>query len=410
MKPKDQMGSVAGIGLDVHYEFSTVTMRDSKEKVVCRERLEHRDREALRRRLAQWPPGAVTAMEGSFGWGWLSDELLAAGLDAHLSSCFKVEQLRQARGQVHTNRKDADLLSLLPLERTRWWEVWRATKEVRDHRELTRYWIVLRAMAVEVKNRLHALCHRHGIFYDFPDLFGGKGRAFLAEVAKVGQFPGGQLGEGALFHWRGQVKLFEHLREQLADLTRELRRRLARTDLIRRLDGIPGIGLILSHVLMAEIGQIARFANSRCLARYCLLAPQAYDTGQADPARAPIGRHLGKKGNHVLKWAMILAARGAVRKGGKWRKIFDRYTAGGRQSRNRGYIKVAREMVAVVDVIWRKNVAYTDTPPARPGSVPGKEGSKASVVSSPAPAATVQGRARRQAKIAVGTRSGTGQL
>ena len=97
MKPKDQMGSVAGIGLDVHYEFSTVTMRDSKEKVVCRERLEHRDREALRRRLAQWPPGAVTAMEGSFGWGWLSDELLAAGLDAHLSSCFKVEQLRQAR-------------------------------------------------------------------------------------------------------------------------------------------------------------------------------------------------------------------------------------------------------------------------------------------------------------------------
>jgi len=364
MKTKNRYGSVAGVGMDVHYEFSTVTMRDAKEKVVYRERLEHRDRAGLRRRLSQWPKEVPVVMEASFGWGWLSDEMLAAGIDVHLSNCYKLERLRQARGQVHTNRKDADLLSLLPLEDSHWWEVWRAPKEVRDHRELTRYWIVLKAMDVEVRNRLHALCHRHGIFYDFNDLFGGRGRAFLAEVAKAGQFPDGQLDEGTLFHWRGQVKLLEHLREQLADLTKELRKRLTRSELARRLDGIPGYGLILVHVLMAEIGDIRRFASQRQLASYSLLAPRAYETGQADPSRRPIGRHLGKQGNHVLKWAMILGARGAVRKGGKWRKVFDRYTAGGRNNRNRGYIKVARDLVPVVDVVWRKNVEYSDTPPA----------------------------------------------
>jgi transposase len=293
--------------------------------------------------------------------------MLAAGLDVHLSNCYKLERLRQARGQVHTNKKDADLLSLLPLEAARWWEVWRAPRDVRDLRELTRYWITLKAMDVEAKNRLHALCHRHGIFYDFKDLFGGRGRAFLAEVARNGLFPDGQLDEGALFHWRGQVKLIEHLREQLADLTRELRKRLTRSALASRLDGIPGVGLILAHVLMAEIGDINRFAGHGRLASYSLLAPRAHDTGLADPIRTTIGRRLGKKGNHVLKWAMIVAARGAVRKGGKWRNIFDHYTAGGRNSRNRGYIKVARELVKVVDVVWRKNVAYSDTPPARSG-------------------------------------------
>lgn len=372
MKTKSRYGSVAGVGMDVHYEFSTVTMRDAKEKVVCRERLEHRDRSALRVRLSQWPKGVPVVMEASFGWGWLSDEMVAAGIDVHLSNCYKLERLRQARGQVHTNRKDADLLSLLPLEESRWWEVWRSPREVRDHRELTRYWVVLKAMEVELKNRLHALCHRHGVFYEFSDLFGGAGRAFLAEVAKTGRFPGGQLEEGALFHWRGQVKLLEHLRGQLSDLTKELRTRLARSELARRLDGIPGYGLILSHVLMAEIGDIRRFAGQRELASYSLLAPRAYETGQPDPARRPIGRHLGKQGNHLLKWAMVLGARGAVRKGGKWRKIFDRYTEGGRNSRNRGYIKVARELVSVVDVVWRKKVEYTENPPGPSAS--GKKG------------------------------------
>lgn len=364
MKRTGQRGSVAGVGSDVHYEFSTVTMRDAKEKVVRRERLEHRDRQELRRRLAQWPKDAPVVMEASFGWGWLSDEMVAAGLEVHLSNCFKLDRLREARGQVHTNRKDADLLSLLPLEKSRWWEVWRASKDVRDHRELTRHWVVLKAMEVELKNRIHACCHRHGIFHEFADLFSARGRVFLAGVAESGRFPDGQLEPGALFRWRSCVKLLDHLRAQLGELIRELRIRLSRSELARRLDGIPGVGLILAHVLMAEIGDIRRFANQRHLASYSLLAPRAHDTGEPDPSRRPIGRHLGKQGNHLLKWAMILAARGAVRKGGKWRTIFDRYTAGGRNSRNRGYIKVARELVAVVDVVWRKNVAYMDEPTA----------------------------------------------
>jgi len=58
-----------------------------------------------------------------------------------------------------------------------------------------------------------------------------------------------------------------------------------------------------------------------------------------------LGRHLGDRGNRTLKWAFIEAAHGAVRSGGRWRAMFDRLTDGGTRDRNRGYIKVARELV-----------------------------------------------------------------
>ena len=68
-----------------------------------------------------------------------------------------------------------------------------------------------------------------------------------------------------------------------------------------------------------------------------------------------------------MKWTLIEAAHGAVRRGGRWRRMFDRYTDGGRTNRNRGYIKVARELVKVVYAIWKNGTRYTERRPGRPG-------------------------------------------
>ncbi len=146
--------------------------------------------------------------------------------------------------------------------------------------------------------------------------------------------------------------------------------------LIKRLKKISGFGLILSNVLAAEIGKIKRFRNHKALASYTLLAPRSNDTGQDDPDHSPRGRHLGTRGNRTLKWAFIEAAHGAVRSGGRWREMFDRVTNGGKKDRNRGYIKVARELVKVVYVIWSKGLDYQQNPPAREGSGKNKKRSR----------------------------------
>jgi len=366
MSVRNVYDMVSAGGMDVHYKFSQVTMRDEQGQVVRRERLDHPDRKQLRDRLAQWPQGVPFVLEASFGWGWVADLMKEVGLTPVLSNCLKVEQMRKARGLAKTNKKDADLLSLLPAEKDDWWKVWMAPPKVRDQREWMRYRSGLVKIGTQTQNRIHAVFHRHGIFHEFSDLFGAKGRVFLAELCKEGRASDVQLAPGALVGLRGLVRLLGHVRGQLAEVAKKLRGQLNRSPLAKRLDGIPGFGLILSHTLMAEIGEIVRFRNHRKLASYSLLSPIADDTGEDAPGRSPMGRHLGQRGNLTLKWAFIEAAHGAVRSGGKWRKIFDSYTDGGKKNRNRGYIKVARELVKVVYVVWSKCVEYTDNPPARP--------------------------------------------
>ncbi len=370
---KNVSSNVACAGMDVHYKFSNVTFRDADGKVVSRQRLDHRRRKELQDRLSRWPTGIPVVMEASFGWGWLSDLLEEAGQQVHLSNCYKVEQMRKARGWVKTNKKDADLISLLAFEQSDWWKVWRAPPDVRNRREQMRFRSDLVGSQTRVKSRIHAIFHRHGIFHDFSDLFGCKGRKFLVELCLHNPT---NLSYQALLALRGQSKLLDHLRRQLADVARILRKQLLKTPLTMRLKTIPGIGLILAHVLAAEIGRIERFKNQKALASYSLLAPRADDTGQDDPGHSPKGRHLGLRGNRTLKWAFIEAAHGAVRSGGKWRAIFDRVTDGGKKNRNRGYIKVARELVKVVYAVWAKGVDYQAIPPVRPGHKSNKKKSR----------------------------------
>jgi transposase len=391
--------SVRAGGMDVHYKFTTVKMRDGDANIVRSERLDHRDRTQLRKRLASWPKDVPMVMEASFGWSWLADLMIEEGLMPQLSNCYKVEKMRKARGLAKTNCMDAGLLSLMPFEKQSWWKVWMAPPEVRDLREQMRFRASLVGVQTETKNRISALFHRHGIVHEFSDLFGVSGRKFLGELCRTGRTSEVVLMPGAVMTLHGLVELMDFVRSQLAHVAAELRRQLDRNDDIRRLDGIPGIGLILAHTLMAEIGLIGRFRSHRALANYSLLAPQANDTGEDDGSK-PIGRHLGIRGNHTLKWAFIEAARGAVRRGGRWRMLFNAATEGGQKNLNRGYIKVARELVKVVFVVLSRKVEYTDAPPARPGSVQARGDAAAAAVLPP----------RRRMKDFFGkSRSGTGQ-
>jgi transposase len=362
--------SVAAAGVDVHYHFSRVAFVNGKGQTIRRERLEHQDRQALRRRLQQWPKDLQVVMEASFGWGWLSDVMEEEGLDVKLSNCYKVEQMRKARNWVKTNDKDASLLALLPLEAGTWWQVWRAPPEVRDLREWMRHRADQVMLQTIVKCRIHAIFHRHGVFHDFSDLFGGKGRRFLENLASGHDRQSVHLPPGAMAALKGNLVILTWLRHELAGIAVTLHGKLERTAVTRWLKSIPGIGLILSHVLAAEIGELKRFAGAKALANYSLLAPRAADTGEARPDRRPLGRHLGVRGNRTLKWAFIEAAHGAVRSGGAWRAIFDRHTDGGHKDRQRGYIAVARALVDVVYAVWRDEREYQ---PQQPASRPSRE-------------------------------------
>jgi len=355
--------SVSQMGLDVHRKFSKLTARDGQGQVVWRRRLEHAERARLRDDLARWPKGTPVVLEGTFGWGWISDELTAAGLDPHLASSSKVAAWRKARGLAKSNRNDADLLSELWSERQRWWEVWLAPPEVRQQREWLRYRMTLVRMQTALKNRIHAILHRHGILHEQSDLFGRKGRRFLSLLVAPHD---ATLPDSARAMLKGYLQLLDHVRRQIAAVTRQFRKQVSASPAAVRLKTIPGIAWVLSYTILAEIGRIERFASAKHLASYSLLAPRANDSGDEDD-EPPKGRHVGHLGRRTLKWAFIEAAHGAVRKGGRFRAIYDRRTNGGKRDRNRGYIALAHELCRIAYVCWKKQVDYTAEPPLRPG-------------------------------------------
>jgi len=376
--------------MDCHRNFSTMSGRDSDNKIIWRRRLEHKDREALRETLKSFAPGLPVVLEGTFGWGWLSEELKAAGLEPHLASSRKVAAWRTARGLAKSNRLDSDLLSELWPQQPRWWEVWLAPSEVRDQREWLRYRMTLVRIQTSLKNRIHAVLHRHGIVNEHSDLFGTKGRQFLSLLigAKDGRLP-----ESGLATIKGYLRLLDEIRRQIAQVTRELRRQLKRTPEGERLRTLPGVDWILAYTILAEVGRIERFASAKQLASYSLLAPMADDSG--DPTDdAPIGRRVGHIGRRTLKWAWIEAAHGATKKSPRLQDIYDRRTNKGKRDRNRGRIAVAHELCRIAYVMWKKGIDYTETPPPRPGQRPAEV--TAEVSSGNGPARACYGRRRRQ--------------
>lgn len=357
--------SVAQIGVDVHKVFSTVTARGEGQKVVWRERLNHRDRAALRVRLAGWPTGVPVILEGTFGWGWLADEMQEAGLDVRLANSRKVAGWRDVRGLAKSNRTDADLLSALPLEGERWWEVWLPPQDVRDQRECLRYRMQGVAMQTQIKNRIHAVLHRHGILCEVSNQFGVAGRRFLNQLVAPEDVT---LREGSRKVLRNHLETLDHVRGQIAQATRWFRHWVQANPDANRLRTIPGIAWILAYTLAAEIGRIERFRNGKHLASYSLLVPRANDTGEPlGDGEIPLGRHVGRIGRRTLKWAYIEAAHTAVRCSDRFAAIFDQRTNGGKRDKNRGYIAVAHALCDVSYIVLKKGVAYTEDPPARPG-------------------------------------------
>jgi transposase len=227
-----------------------------------------------------------------------------------------------------------------------------------------------------VKNRIHATLHRHGVLHEFSDLFGKKGLVFLKGLCQAppqreaGDPQGVEAalsasGRGTL---SGHLKLLAQVRQQVAQVTRTIRKTVSSSEEGERWRSLPGVSWVLAYTILAEVGPSLRFANHRKLASYALLAPRADDSGDED-GDVPPGRHVGQMGRLTLKWAFIEAAHGAVRKSEYFRGIFDRRTDGGKRDRGRGFIKVGHELSRVGLSCCHYERNYSEQRPARPGSL-----------------------------------------
>lgn len=344
--------SRSALGWDLHRRFSTVSFveqpnldRPDVLRVVRRAKLEHADREAMRAWLAQIPAGTPVAMEGAFGWPWVADLLTELGFQPHLGHPPALKVL--AKNEAKSDRADADRLA-------RFWlqgifpRCYLSTPEVRQIRERVRYRMTLAASRTQIKNRMQAILHRQGILHDFSDLFGKQGRLFLKGLA---------LPAGTRYVLNQWLALLDDLEKLLADVEQWMTANLEEDAIVKRLQTIPGIGLILAHVIRAEVGQIeGHFATRQKFTSYVGLAPMSDDSADRHGRRT-----ISPACNHTLRWAFIEAASSAVRAKScpaKWRRLYERLSSGLRSSQAR--VAVARELAELVYTLWKKGESYRE--------------------------------------------------
>jgi transposase len=221
-----------------------------------RARLEHGDREHMRRWLSRLPAGTAVALEASYGWPWIADLLEELGLEPHLAHPPAVRVL--AQHEAKADRCDADrvgrfqLQGILP-------ESYLAPPEVRQRRERTRSRMALVRLQTAVKNRVQAILHRLGVLHDYSDLFGQAGRQFLEGLT---------LPEASRAALLGHLRILDGLTAEIALVEQWMEEHWEVDEIVRLLDSLPGVGLILAHVIRTEIDELERFPSRRHLKRY----------------------------------------------------------------------------------------------------------------------------------------------
>jgi transposase len=282
------------VGIDVHRKRSQVAVITEDGKVQLNKNTVN-GTEPLLRLIGDLPSGTPVAFEAAFGWSWLADLLEDYGFETHLVHPLRCKAIASAR--LKNDKVDAAILAqllradLLP-------EAWIAPAEVRQLRALIRHRISLVRLGTQQRNRIHAVAADHG--YDrSASYWTGPGRGWLAEL---------DLPAASREIVTGCLAVIDGLAPLTGRIDGELHRHAKADPRVKVLRTLPGVGEFTALVMLAEIGDISRFASARKLASWAGLTP----TVRGSDLTVRHG-HISKQGSAWLRWVMNQAAQTAKR-------------------------------------------------------------------------------------------------
>lgn len=285
------------IGIDLHKTFSQVTVMDKQGHIREQRKLYHDDRKALRDYFSSFDHQAQATLEATRNWSWFYDLLDEVGLEVKLAHPLKTRAIAEAR--IKTDKLDS--ATLAHLDRANLIApAYVPPIPIRQQRELLRYRQSLVRIRSAIKNKIHALLDKQGIFHPpFTDLFGGRGLLFLKEL---------KLPDIQRSNLDGYLTLLEQFNQLIKNATQRIRQSIKELPQAKLLMTIPGISYLTAHLLLAEIGDLSRFPSHQKLCSYAGLVPSTHQSGQ----HCYHGR-ITKQGNKYIRWALVEAAQTAVR-------------------------------------------------------------------------------------------------
>jgi transposase len=113
----------------------------------------------------------------------------------------------------------------------------------------------------------------------------------------------------------------------------------------------PGVGEVVSEVVLAELGTADRFDSLKDATAYAGLVP-----GQRESDNKRKDLPITKQGSALLRWAMVEAAWVAVTQSARWRGVYEALKR--RRQAKRAIIAVARRLLAVLVSMLKSGTEY----------------------------------------------------
>jgi len=283
------------VGIDVHRKRSQVAVIDPGGQVLANRNVPN-GAEPILKVIGGLPPGTPAAFEACYGTSWLVELLEDYGFDPHLVHPSRCKAIASAR--LKNDKVDAAILAqllradLLP-------EAWIAPPAIRQLRALLRHRVALVRLRTRLRNRIHAIVADYGHDRSGGGYWTGPGRAWLASLS---------LPAVSRELVEDDLGLIDALQGRIDRLDWEIRQRARSDPRVKVLTELPGVGPFTALVILAEVGDISRFASARKLASWAGLTP----TVRGSDRVAHYG-HISKEGSVWLRWVLCEAAQTAKR-------------------------------------------------------------------------------------------------
>jgi transposase len=287
------------IGVDPHKLSATIEVVDDREKVLATGRFatDRAGYAAMRRHVATWPD-RVWAVEGSNGAGRpLAQRLLADGervidVPAKLSARARLFDTGHNR---KTDAHDAHAVAVVAV-RTTGLRVLAYDDELEVLRMLVDRREELTRQRIQTVNRLHRLLSELTPGKAKKDITALQAKAILASVR-----PRNLAGKTRRRLAAEQLAELVAVEKKIKASTKELKAAvLARGSTLMDL---PGVGPVVAARILADVGDVSRFADRNRFASWTGTAP--LDASSGEQIRHRLSRAGNRKANHMLHIAAV---------------------------------------------------------------------------------------------------------
>jgi transposase len=307
------MPGASNVGIDLHDTTLTISVRNREGVEVQNLKFSTKCVSLVHEFFLDLKKPVWCAIESVGMYEWLWDLLEPMQFEVLMLADAVELRYRAGRRNAKTDRVDAGFLSLL---------VWREEtpeghvpdKQTREFRRLTRHWHRSSQALSSLKVRMSWICKQHNLAGP-RDITGSTAQKwFLTHGEKLSPM--------AAFTFAQILESIEQIERQMLLLKRHLRdfsEKEAFKGDIEIVRSVPGIGIVIASIIIAETANFRRFYSAEAAGCYTGLSERTEESnGKVSPG------YISRAGSPALRWALCEAINCLCRHDPHAEKIYQR--------------------------------------------------------------------------------------